>query len=331
MSMNRRKLMATGLALITGMSMLGSVSQADAATRLRIADFYASDHAVNRALREVFVPKLEEYSKGELTASIHDNSSLGAESELTESLRLGIIEMGITGGLISASRPKLQVLEMPYVFRDFDHAWSVFDSPIGNEFAAETEKTGIHVLAWIGNGFRVMTNSVRPINSMADMEGIKMRVPENKVYIETARAFGFNVVTTPFSEVFTALSQGVIDGQENPAPTVLANHWFEVQKYLAITNHIFSYGAISINNDLFKSLSPDQQKALEMAAKEAAVAERRMLAEDSERDTKSLEDAGMIVTRPDLNELQNAVAPARAKLVEGIEGGSEILDAILKM
>jgi TRAP-type transport system periplasmic protein len=311
-----------------GIAGTGGLAFAQSARRLRVANFYATEHSMNRALREVFVPRLEDLSGDALTASIHDNSSLGAEGELTEGLRLGTIEMGITGGLLSASRPRLAVLELPFVFRDFDHAWAVFDSDIGDDLAAEFEAEGIKLLAWVGNGFRAISNSVRPLNSMADMAGLRLRMPENRVYIETGRALGFNVVTMPFSEIFNALSQGVVDAQDNPPPTVLASRWFEVQDHLAITNHIFSYGGISVNKRLYDGLPAEQQQALQEAANEFATAQRRMLEEDSAAVVAQLEAEGMQITRPDIAELQAATESVRAEIAADVPGGVDLLARI---
>lgn len=331
--MDRRKFLklaakTTAAVALYGVVGPGTVSFAQGGRRLRVANFYATDHSMNRALREVFVPRLEALSDGALTASIHDNSSLGAEGELTEGVRLGIIEMGITGGLLSASRPLLAVLELPFVFRDFDHVWAVFDSDIGDDLAAEFEAEGIKKLAWVGNGFRAISNSVRPLESVADMAGLRLRMPENRVYIETGRALGFNVVTMPFSEIFNALSQGVVDAQDNPPPTVLASRWFEVQDHLAITNHIFSYGGITVNARLFDGLPADQQQALQAAADEFATAQRRMLEEDSDAVVAQLEEFGMQITRPDIAELQAATAGVRESIAADIPGGTELLERI---
>lgn len=313
---------------VIGVAGTGGVAFAQNARRLRVANFYATEHSMNRALREVFVPRLEDLSGDTLTASIHDNSSLGAEGELTEGLRLGTIEMGITGGLLSASRPRLAVLELPFVFRDFDHAWAVFDSSIGDDLATEFEAEGIKLLAWVGNGFRAISNSVRPLNSLADMAGLRLRMPENRVYIETGRALGFNVVTMPFSEIFNALSQRVVDAQDNPPPTVLASRWFEVQDHLAITNHIFSYGAISVNKRLYDGLPVEQQQALQDAANEFATAQRRMLEDDSAAVIAQLEAEGMQITRPDIAELQAATESVRAEIAADVPGGVELLARI---
>lgn len=336
--MDRRHFLKTGAAFgmigasgLVGASGLGSAAFAQDGRRLRVANFYATNHPMNRALREVFVPRLQALSGGELNASIHDNSSLGAESELTEGLRLGTIEMGITGGLLSASRPRLAVLEAPFVFRDYAHAWSVFDSDIGDDLATEFEAEGIKLLAWVGNGFRAISNSVRPLNSVSDMSGLRLRMPENPVYIETGRALGFNVVTMPFSEVFNALSQGVVDGQDNPPATVLASKFNEVQDHLAITNHIFSYGAISINKRTFDKMSNAQQQALQTAATEFATAQRQMLEAEAEAIIAKLEAGGMQITRPDIAELQAAASGVRSSVAAGVPGGTKLLQRITAM
>jgi TRAP-type transport system periplasmic protein len=331
--MNRRRFLKIAAKTAAAVGMIGvagtgGVAFAQNARRMRVANFYATEHSMNRALREVFVPRLEDLSGDTLTASIHDNSSLGAEGELTEGLRLGTIEMGITGGLLSASRPRLAVLELPFVFRDFDHAWAVFDSDIGDDLATEFEAEGIKLLAWVGNGFRAISNSVRPLNSLADMAGLRLRMPENRVYIETGRALGFNVVTMPFSEIFNALSQRVVDAQDNPPPTVLASRWFEVQDHLAITNHIFSYGGISVNKRLYDGLPVEQQQALQDAADEFATAQRRMLEDDSAAVITQLEAEGMQITRPDITELQAATENVRAEIAADVPGGVELLARI---
>lgn len=326
MSITRRNVLcATASAVALGSP---AIAFGQGGRRLKVANFYAADHAMNRALREIFVPKLAEYSKGALYASVHDNSSLGSEKELTEGVRLGTIEMGITGGLLAASLPKVGLLELPFVFRDFAHAWRTFDGPVGQELAGEFDKAGIKMLAWVGNGFRAITNSVRPINTLADCKGIRMRMPENRIYVETGKALGFSVVTMPFGEVFNALSQKVVDGQDNPPPTVLASKWYEVQKHLAITNHIFSYGGISINKRLFDGLPADQRQALQRAAAETASVQRQMLEKDSAEVVSRLQSLGMAVTRPNLDEFQRATESVRAEIAGKVDGGADLLRRI---
>lgn len=308
--------------------LLGTPAMAATARRFKIANFYAGDHSMNRALRQVFVPKVAEYTEGRINISVHDNSSLGSEKELTEGVRLGTIEMGVTGGLLSASLPKLALLELPYVFTDYAHAWRTFDGPIGQELGAEFEKVGIVILSWVGNGFRAISNGVRPIKTVADTAGIRLRMPENKVYIETGKALGFSVVTMPIGEVFTALSQKVVDGQDNPPPTVLASKFYEVQQHLAVSNHIFSYAAISVSKTHWTGLGAADKDGLRKAAKECAVEQRKMLETDSKANVEKLAELGMKVTQPDIAQFQKATESVRAMFADRVEGGKELLARI---
>ncbi|MCX7788003.1 MAG: TRAP transporter substrate-binding protein [Spirochaetes bacterium] len=252
----RHSIFFISMSLITSYGFAGGVSEKKIESKIvKIANFYAPSHPVNVYLREKFVPLISEGTQGRYEVEVYDSSSLGAERELTEGVRIGTIEMGIAGRLLSATYPKLKVLELSFMFSDYEHCWKVFDGPLAKDFESEFDKAGLKVLAWIGNGFRVFSNSVRPIKSVNDCVGIKMRMPENEVYVNTAKALDFTVVTMPLSEVFNALSTKVIDGQDNPIATLYASKFYEVQKYVAITNHIFSHGSIVINTKLWTTVS----------------------------------------------------------------------------
>src|SRR5512137_941096 len=179
--------------------------------KLKIANWYAPAHPVNIALKEKFLPAIKEGTGGKVEGFIYDSSQLGGEREFTEGVRIGTIEMGITGGILTASYPKIGILELPYVFRDYDHVQKTLNSPIGDEVVTEDQKAGVVVVGWMANGFREMASSKRPINSLQDIPGMRLRMPENKVYVETGKALGFNVVTMGMPEVFNALKQGVMD------------------------------------------------------------------------------------------------------------------------
>lgn len=305
-----------------------TVSTTDAKI-IKIANFYAPTHPVNVALRETFKPQLEELTNGRYEVQIYDSSSLGAERELTEGVRLGTIEMGIAGGLLSETYPRLKVLELPFMFDDYAHVWRVLDSPLGEEFAADFADANLTVLAWIGNGFRVFSNSVRPIETLADTQGIKMRMPENKIYIDTAEALGFNVVTMPFSEIFTALSTKVVDGQDNPLATLVASNFYEVQQHVAISNHIFSYGSIVVNTDFWNTLPAEDQDILRQVAIETAAQERRLLEESTNDLIKTVEEAGLQITYPDIAEFRAATEKVRSEFASGYEWAPELIEAIL--
>lgn len=272
--------MMLALLMVLGSASVIAAGRQEAAVReIKIANFYAPAHPVNVALRDVFAPMVAEGTDGRFEVQIFDSSSLGAERELTEGVQLGTIEMGVAGGLLSATYPRIGALELPFLFSDFDHVWRVFDGEIGDQVAEDFADAGLKVLSWLGNGFRAFSNSVRPINTVADARGIKMRMPENDVYIDTGRALGFEVVAMGFGEVYNAMATRVIDGQDNPLATVYASRFFEVQDYIAISNHIFSHASIVMNLDLWNSLSAADQQVFQRAATEAATLQRRLLEE----------------------------------------------------
>lgn len=306
-------------------------AEEEAVTEIKLANFYGPDHPVNVALRDVFVPMVEEETNGRYDVQVFDSSSLGAERELTEGVQLGTIEMGITGGLLSATYPKIGALELPFLFSDFDHVWRVLDGEIGDEVAADFEDAGVKVLAWLGNGFRAFSNSVRPINSVADAEGIKMRMPENDVYIDTGRALGFEVVAMGFGEVYNAMATGVIDGQDNPLATVYASRFYEVQDYIAISNHIFSHASISMNLDLWNSLSDADKAVFQNAATETAALQRQLLEEATDALIADLEAEGIEFTYPDVSEFRAATESVRDNFASNYDWAPDFISTILSL
>ncbi|TVQ98698.1 MAG: TRAP transporter substrate-binding protein [Spirochaetaceae bacterium] len=334
MAKNFRTGMRTALVVLMVLVSVGAFAggqRASATREIKLANFYAPTHPVNIALNEVFVPMIEEGSNGRFTVQVFDSSSLGAERELTEGVQLGTIEMGVAGGLLSATYPRIGALELPFLFSDFDHVWRVFDGEIGEQVAEDFEDAGLKVLAWIGNGFRVFSNSVRPINGVADTRGIKMRMPENDVYIATARALGFEVVAMGFGEVYNAMATGVIDGQDNPLATLYASRFYEVQDYVAISNHMFSHGSIVMNLDLWNSLSAADQELFRNASRETAILQRRLLAEGSDEFIRLIEAEGLTVTFPDIAEFRAATESVRANFARNYDWAPRFIETILSL
>ncbi len=323
-------LVLAGLVFSTGLAAAGR-AEADAVKEIKIANFYAPSHPVNIALRDVFAPMVAEESGGRFNVEVYDSSSLGAERELTEGVQLGTIEMGVAGGLLSATYPRIGALELPFLFSDFDHVWRVFDGEIGDQVAEDFADAGIKVLAWLGNGFRVFSNSVRPIESVADTRGIKMRMPENQVYINTARALGFEVVAMGFGELYNALSTRVIDGQDNPLATFHASRFFEAQGHVAMSNHMFSHGSIVMNMDLWNSLSAEDQAIFQRAADEAAVLQRRLLEEATDELIELVKAEGVQISYPDVAEFRAATESVRNNFAANYDWAPQFIDTILSL
>lgn len=290
--------------LIVIVSMMGCSSKADNSQtgqthRIKVANYFAANHPQNIALREKFKTMVEKNSKGTLKVDIYENSKLGAEKEFYDGVRNGTIEMGIPGMIMQADIPKMAIPELPFLFRDFKHAKKVLQGPIGKELTAEMEsKHGVRVLAWSANGFR-MVSSNRPITKMADFKGFRLRMPNIPNYIALGQSWGANVTPLPISEVFTALEQKVVDGQENPIATLRASGWYEVQTHVLESRHMFSPNVYIINKKFWDKLTPEQQKVIEEAAKAAADYEWELLEKSYEQDKKFLQDKGLKFHSPD--------------------------------
>ena len=330
--MNRRSVVAWLSVLVCVFACLIAVSASPVFAadtyKLKIANWYAPNHPVNIALKEKFLPAIKEGTGGKVEGFLYDNSQLGGEREFTEGVRIGTIEMAITGGILTASYPKIGILELPYVFRDYDHVQKTLNGPIGDEFVAEYQKAGVRVLGWMANGFRVISNSKRPINSLKDIPGMRLRMPENKVYVETGKALGFNVVTMGMPEVFNALKQGVMDGQENPFSTLWASGWWEVQKYVTVSYHLFSYNGVSINDKLYQSMPKPYQEVLAKAARATAEYEFKLLQDDEKDVIKKLQDKGLQITYPDLKPFAEATKVVRDNYAKSYAPATEIIARI---
>jgi tripartite ATP-independent transporter DctP family solute receptor len=266
---------------------------------LKVANYFATEHPQNVALREKFKKIVEEKSGGTLKVQIYDNSKLGAEKEFYDGVRNGTIEMAITGLIMQADIPKMAVGEWPFLFKDFAHAKKVFHGPIGQEMTSELEsKHGVHPLAWSANGFR-MFSSNKTIASLEDFKKLRLRMSNIPNHISLGQLLGANITPMPISEVFTALEQKVVDGQDNPIATLKASGWYEVQSDVLESRHMFSPNLYIINAKLWNQLTPEQQQIIEEAAKTSAEYEWELLEKSYEEDKKFLQEKGIKFTTPD--------------------------------
>src|SRR5205085_9280147 len=172
---------------------------------------------------DTFAREVERRTGARYKVQTFYSSALGAERESVEGVQLGTLDLTLTStGPLPNFVPEIAILDIPFLFRDYPHARSVLDGPIGTDLLVKFEPKGIHALAWGENGFRHMTNSKRPVNSPDDLRGLKMRTLENPVHIQAYKAFGIIPTPMAFTEVFTALQQGTVDGQENPVSVITA-------------------------------------------------------------------------------------------------------------
>ena len=258
---------------------------------------------------ERFGEELEAAAPGRFTVSIFPSAQLGSEREMQEQLTIGTLEVTVTG-VLGIYEPKLALLELPYLFRDRDHIRAAQQSEAVQDLAASLPANGLRLIGFVENGFRNITNNVRPIESPEDVSGMMIRTPENAAQVETFRALGAQPTPMPFSELYAALRQGVVDGQENPLQNIYDGRLHEVQEHLALTGHIYNSAYIVISEQFFQSLPEEDRDAVLAAAQAAGTWQFELIAARDEELLQALRDAGMQVTEPDQDAFRAATEPA---------------------
>jgi tripartite ATP-independent transporter DctP family solute receptor len=297
---------AAAVLLATGFCSASVLAQ----TKMRISTTQTKTSHYAAAI-DTFAKEVEKRTDGRYVIEAFYNSALGNEREAVEAVQLGTQEMTFSStGPIPNFVPDVKVLDVPFLFRDYGHARAVLDGPIGEDMLKKFESKGFKALAWGENGFRHMTNSKRPINTPDDMKGLKMRTMENPVHIQAYKGFGIIPTPMAFSEVFTALQQGTVDGQENPLSVITASKFEQVQKHLTLTGHVYSPAVFLMNKDMFDKMSPADQKAFIEAAQEGAKANRARVDADEKSAVDDLRSKGMqVVDNVDKQQFSNALKP----------------------
>lgn len=319
-----KKLRATLLA--AGITMM-ACSVASAQTELKISIAVAQNSIQGTAI-DTFAEEIKKRTDGRYMVSTFYAGALGAEREAVEAVQLGTLDLTFTStGPVSNFVPEVKVFDVPYLFKDYAHARAVLDGPIGQEMLNKFPSKGMVALAWGENGFRHMTNSKHPIHTPADMENLKIRTMENPIYIQSFKAFGILPTPMAWTELFTALQQGTVDGQESPIPIIAASKFDQVQKYLTLTGHTYSPCVFLMNKALYDKLSPEDQKVFVEAAKVAAQANRDRVDREEAADIAKLKEHGVqVVETIDQSLFQKALEPVQASFDE--QFGKETLDKI---
>lgn len=262
----------------------------------------------------VFCDEVEKGTQGRYKCQHFPSSALGGEREQIEAVQLGTQDLVNTStGPVGNFVPEVKIVDIPFLFRDYDHARKVMDGPIGQEILAKFPSKGLIALGWTENGFRHMTNNKHPIVKPADAAGLKMRTMENKVHMEGYKTFGIQPTPMAFPELFGALQQGTVDGQENPIPVILSSKFSQVQKHLSLTGHVYSPALLLLSPRVWNKLSDADKKVFVAAAQKAGAAQRRKVNEDEATGIAQLEKDGMKVVRTvDGNAFREALKPAYA-------------------
>lgn len=262
-----------------------------------------------------FKEVVESKSQGKIKVEVFPNASLGDERALIEGMQMGTVHAGvITNGPIGNFLPELAVFEMPFLFANEAEVYKVLDGPVGQKMLAKFDTINLKGLAFAERGFRNLTNSKRPVRTPADAAGLKVRVMENPVFIDTFKALGVNAVPMAWTEALTALQQKTIDGQENPVNVAFAFKLQETQKYFSMTKHTYSPATIVMSKNFFDSFDKPSQDILLAAAKESAQHVRKWGADQMAEQLKAVKAGGMeIITDVDTKAFQEAVKPVYDK------------------
>lgn len=258
-----------------------------------------------------FCEDLEKRTAGRYKCQQFANSALGGEREMIEAVQLGTLDVVNTStGPVGNFVPEVNIVDIPFLFRDYDHARRTLDGPIGQELLARFPAKGLVAIAWTENGFRHMTNSKRPINKPDDVKGLKIRSMQNKVHIQAFQSIGIQPTPMAFPELFTALQQGTVDGQENPIPVILSAKFVQVQKHLSLTGHVYSPALLIVSPGLWNRLSDADKAAFREAGRTGSAAQRKKVNDDERDGIAQLRAGGMeVVTNVDGPAFRKAMTP----------------------
>jgi tripartite ATP-independent transporter DctP family solute receptor len=266
---------------------------------LKITNFYADDHAVNKAIKEKFIPMVEENSNGTIQVDHFPNNTLGGEEAMYDGTRNGTIEMAVLSQIMEPDVPMVGIFSMPFLFKDYANAKAVLDGEIGKDIKAEFEtNTGLKHLGYGINGFRVFSSN-RPVEKLEDFEGLKLRMPNVPMMIALGQSLGATISPMPIPEIFPALEQKVVDGQDNPYATLRSNAWYEVQTNVLESRHLFLPNNYVASDKFWSNLTPEQQKVVEEAVQATVEREWELTETGEAEDKKFLEEHGLTITVPD--------------------------------
>ncbi len=263
-----------------------------------------------------FAELVKEKSNGKIEVVVYGGGQLGSAEETVQQVQAGQLQISNLGSPIVRFAKDYGVLELPFLFRDRNHAFAVVNGPIGAELEKNLQEKGLKMLIMAENGWRQITNNIKPIYLPEDLKGLKIRTPNSKVRMVTFSTYGAAPTPMSFTELYSALQQGVVDGQENPLANIAGASLYEVQKYLSISNHIYSLLSILIGNDFWESLTDEQQGLLREAAQQAKDEQIEKGTQGDNDLIDVMKAEGMEVNYVDMEAFQEASKPIYADYPE---------------
>ena len=311
----RRLTQGLAVAAVVGLTLTGCGGSAgsEAGTRQLLLGHGADPANPRSKAADFFQDQLAEITDGQLTVQVQGSEQLGSDSEMMVSLASGTLDLTANSqGAVSSNVPEIALFGLPFLFESSEHAYQVVDGAIGDEIAKKAESSGFKVLAWWDNGIRDITNSKRPIETPEDVKGLKIRTPNDPMTIDIFNALGANPTPMAFSELYLALQQGAVDGQENPVTNIASSKLNEVQAHLARTSHKYEVTPFIISLSTWESLSPALQEKVQSAADAARDKQRELMTEQISKIATELEGS-MEVTTPKLDAFRDATSSVYEK------------------
>lgn len=277
----------------------------------RLGHGFTEQHPRGQAMLR-FASEVEKATGGQIKIKVYPNSSLGSEEKMLQALQGGVQEFYL-GSLVpfSVRKKELQIFDFPFLFSNDNEVAKVLDGPVGQKMLDDLSDTGAIGLTWAGGAFRNVANGKRPINKFEDLKGLKVRVMQSPVAIESFKAMGINATPMAYAEVFTALEIGALDGLEHPPVDMFQNRIYEVQKHLVITHHVYTPVALTVSSKWFSALPGDQQAAIKKAAVIARDFQRAEEIRQAKDAVAMLQSKGMAVTELSPQELEKMRAAVR--------------------
>ncbi|MBI2314307.1 MAG: TRAP transporter substrate-binding protein [Betaproteobacteria bacterium] len=280
---------------------------------------------------EEFARRANEKLGARAKVIVYGSSQLGGDKELLQKLKLGTVDFALPSTVMSSESDMFGVFEMPYLVKDRAHMGRIENELFWSRLAPEAEKKGLKILAVWENGYRHITNSRRPINTPDDLKGIKLRVPEGKWRVKMFQAYGANPSPMKFSEVFTALQTGVMDGQENPFTQIYSAKFHEVQKHLSLTGHVYTPAYVAVGAKKWATLPSDVRKILEDTAKETQAFVYATAEKDDNELLGRMKTAGIQVNNPNKEAFVAASRPVYEEFSREVPGAKEVIDRALAL
>jgi TRAP-type transport system periplasmic protein len=278
-----------------------------------------------------FAAKANAKLGGKAKVVVYGSSQLGGDKEMLQKVKLGTLDMAVPSTVMSSEADMFGVFEMPYLVKDRKHMARIEKEVFWPKIAPEAEKKGLKVIAVWENGYRHITNSKRPINAPTDLQGIKLRVPEGKWRVKMFQTYGASPAPMKFSEVFTALQTGVMDGQENPFTQIYSAKFQEVQKYLSLTGHVYTPAYVVVGTRKWASLPADVRKTLEDTAKETQAFVYATAQKDEDELLGKLKAGGLQVNTPNKDAFIAASKPVYEEFAKEVAGSKEVIDRAIAL